>query len=796
MPNLLKYALRNLAQKPVYSSITFTGFTIGIVSSLLIYLWISNELSYEKYFEGYNRIYRVLTLSYEGGKIEKSASSYRPLASSLKKDFPQIEYATFLSFNSETSPLQKELGGAKIEAMPCRTNSDFFNVFQGFQFIEGNPETAFSSPSGIVLNETLAHKLFGNAPALGKNVICDKYGKETYTVSAVIRIPTQTHLDFGYLVSDKNNKVKMFSNEWGDSYFVHVYIKLGKKAMIDDELINSLSNHLSRYRSINAKLMFQPITSIHLHSDYHWNKFDKNEGNNWYIIIFSALALLIIFMASLNFSFLSIARASERSTEIGIKKINGIHPRELIVQFLFESLFQTYLAAILAIIVVRIALPFFNTLTGQELGFNFSLSLVFNLFVLTTIVGVLAGTYPAFYLSAFKPAAIFGRLSNTGSGLAFTRIMTVIQFAIAIFFIISTIMFMKQLSYIRNKNLGFDDKNIVVVPTGLWYENKQFKEELMRNPKILGVSATVDAPVDFYWRTKFSFNQNGKKDSLVAGIMWTDEDFAKTYKLQVVKGQFLQMDYSAFWKESMKNYKKDTNTVYSYPIVINEAAEKALNIPDPIGTRIDNFVIVGVVKDFHFQPLKQAIQPLILTNDPQNIATMNIRIANTCKDATLKYIKNTYQKYHSVREFTYRYFDDLLDEKYHAEKRLKNISLMFAILGMIISVLGIWGMTYYSCLRRTKEIGIRKVNGARVTEILIMLNTDFIKWVAIAFVIACPIAWYAMHQWLQDFAYKTKLSWWVFAVAGVAAVAVALLTVSWQSWRAATMNPVESLRHE
>ena len=799
MNHRIKIAFRNIIRKPVYSIITFTGFTFGIVASLLIYLWVSNELSYEKFHPDYQRIYRVLTLSLQGDEIVKSPGCYRPVPKTMKMDYPQIEYATYISYSSEDSPLHLEPDGEKIEARMCWTNGDFFNIFAGFTFLEGSPENAFNKPENIVLTEETARKIFGDQSALGQTLISDNYSREAYTVSGVIRIPKQTHLDFGYIISEKNTRYSGYSESWSDKGHVRVYIKLRKDAQIDDQFLSTISNHVSRYSIYTDKLVFQPLADIHLHSDYQNYIYDKNPGSSRYVWIFSGLAFLIILMASLNFSALSVARASERSVEIGIRKVTGAERISIFWQFMIESVFQTFAATIIGIFIVWFILPWFNNLSSQELSLNISFRLLTNLFLLTIMVGIFAGIYPSLYLSGFNPVGIFKGGSISGSRSNFIRLLVTVQFTIAIFFIIATSLFVKQLNYIHNKDLGIDDKNIVVFPTGLWYGNKQFKEELLRNPSILNVSASAYAPVDFAFRHGLSLSHQGRTDTLQAYLYWVDEDFADTYKVEVIKGQFLQMDYSGFWKEyETQNKSRDNGIDYtvSLPIVINETAEKILAFDDPIGQRIGNSVIVGVVKDFHFRPLHYPIGPLVMINDPQNIMTMNVRIAPANISETLNYIRDTYKKHRDDREFSYSFFDDLLDEKYQAETRLKNITIAFALLAIIISVLGILGMAIFSIDRRTKEIGIRRVAGAKSTEILILLNKEFIIWVVLAFTIATPIAWYSMHKWLQNFVYKTEFSWWVFALAGIIALGIALITVNWQTWRAAIRNPVEALRYE
>jgi len=795
----LKSSLRNLRSKPVYSLITFVGFTFGITAGLLIYLWVMNELSYDKFHMDYERVYRVLTLSKQGDEIVKSSGSYRPLPATLKKDYPQIEYATYLYSSSEDSPLQKEEGGEKIEARESWVNSDFFFIFNGFPFIEGNAFDAIENASGIILSETVAQKLFGEEPALGKTVIIDKYGKSIYSVSGVIRVPKNSHIDIGYILPEVNTSVAGYSGHWGDKAYNRVYVKLREDAVIDDAFLNQITNHLSRYTNKTDKLLFQPLADIHLHSDYEPNRFDKNISNFKYVWIFSGLAMLIILMASLNFSILSVARASERSTEIGIKKVNGAGRFHIIRQFMGESLVHTFAAMLVALLVIWFILPWFNNLAGKEIVFRFSFRLVRNLLLISLFTGFVAGLYPSFYLSSLNPSGIFRGGSLSGSRAPFIRLLVTVQFGIAIVFIVATSVFVKQMNYVRTKDLGLTHENMVVVPTGLWYGNQSFKQELMRDPNILGVTASVYAPVDFGWTTSLPLTSLGRTDSLNASLFWADEDFAKTYQLEMVKGEFLKMTGNDYWKENEKaneSRKEGKNYAVSIPIVINQKAEKVLGFEDPVGQRIGNNVIVGVVKDFHFRTLHQPIGPLVITNDPQAIQTMNIRIAPNNKAETLKYIRDVYQKYTDNRGFSYHFFDDLMDEKYKDDTRLKNITTAFSLLAIVISVLGILGMAYFSIDRRTKEIGIRKVNGAKVSEILTMLNKDFIKWVIVAFIVATPIAFFAMHNWLENFAYKTVLSWWIFVMAGLLALGIALLTVSLQSWRAATRNPVEALRYE
>jgi putative ABC transport system permease protein len=799
MNHRIKISFRSLSKKPIYSLITFVGFTLSIAAGLIIYLWIYNEKSFDKFHPDFQRIYRVLTLSKEGDKVVKSPMCYRPVARTLKMDYPQIEFATYISYDSEDSPLHLETSNEKIEARGCYTNEDFFKIFSGFRFIEGSSEKAFNMPGNIVLSDVTAKRIFGNQPALGKIIITDKYSRDVFTVSGVIQIPEQSHINFGYILSENNKRNSVISNNWGDKGWVRVYIELQKDASIDKQFLDQISNQISRYSSITDKLLFQPLADIHLRSDYSDNWTDNKPGSLKYVWIFSCIAFLIIVMASLNYSALAIARASERSLEIGIRKINGGNRFSIFIQYLLESLIQISISSITAFLVALIFLPFFNGLSSERLTFNISSHLAANLFFLILLLGIIAGIYPAAYLSSFNPVVIFRRGSVTGSKRNFIKSLVIVQFTIALFFIMSAILFIKQSNYIHNIDLGLDDKNVIIIPTGLWYDNKDFKEELLRNPRIISVSASTYAPIDVGFKRGLSLSHQGSFDTLEVNYFFVDEDFAKTYKLNVIKGQFLQMTSDSYWKELEKRSNSKTiknEEALSIPIVINETAEKLLGFDNTIGQRIGDNVIVGVVKDFHFRSLHHVIEPLVMSNNPEVITTLNVRILPEDKSETINYIKDIYKKHRENREFSYTFFDDLLEQTYLPETRLKNITIFFAVLAVIISILGILGMSVFLTYSKTKEIGIRRVAGARGYEILILLNKDFLKWLIMAFIIATPLAWYSMHLWLQNFIYKTDLSWWIFLIAATLVFGIALCIVNLHSWKAAMKNPVEAIRDE
>ena len=792
---LMDRIIFNLRTSPkrVYSILSFAGFTIGITAGLLIYLWIYQELKYDKFHPDYQNIYRVLTLSKQNEEVRKSACSYRALAKTLKNDYPQIEGAAYISYSSEDSPLKLENSQISVEARQATMSSDFFRIFRGFKFLEGTPETLPLIPGQIVISEKLKEKLFGKNPALGKTIISDKYDKKVYTVGAVVDIPTNSSLHFDYLIPENGE-----NNSWGDSYWTRVYIKLAGNAVIGDDFKHEIANHIQKYSPIRDKLLFQPIADIHLNADFD-DQLVYNAGNIKYLWIFSILGGFILFMAAFNFSIFSIALSSQRSKEIGIRKVNGASRIQIIIHFFKETFSQTFLAALLALVLLYLLLPSFNYLTGLSIQLIISVRLIFCIFVLIVVVSLIAGLYPSIFLSAISPVKTIKGATDTGSKAGLIRTLVIVQVSFAAFFLIATAFMVKQLEFIRTKDLGLRKENVVVIPTGLWYDSEAFKEELLRNPEISSVSASAYAPVDFSWQVALPLNSLGRTDSIRLSMIMADQDFAKTYNLKILKGVFIPTryaDYWAEWEKKNKASKEDTENQVSIPVVINETAEKTLGIPDIVGKRIGEKVIAGVVKDFHYRPLNYPIEPVMIMNDPENIMTMNVTISPHNRQTTLEYIRKVYKKYRDGREMSYMFFEDMIKDKYKAETRLRNITLGLGLTALIISLLGISGMVLFSVNRKVKEIGIRKVNGARTCDVLMLLNKDFIRWAFVSVIIATPVSWYSVHTWLSSYAYKTALSWWVFAITGICILAIVLVIISLQVLKAASRNPVEALRYE
>ncbi len=784
------------SKNPVYSIISLTGLIIGIVVSFLSFLWIDDELSFDRFHSQSHNIYRVIKTDGLRNEINKSTYVYIPLAQAINHDFPQVDKTTFIKYESQTL---LQFNESALEIIPAYTDTNFFDIFNGFLFTEGNVKTALSKTKSVVLNETVARKLFGNNPALGEEVKVVSED-EIYVVGGVVRLPKQTHLDFGMitLMSYHSYLNDYFSINWERTERSNVYVRLMPNT-ISAKFQEELKKYISKYKESKEELFLQPLLDIHLHSESIQMNSDKNIGNFKSIWIFSGLAFFVLIMSVINFLILFMVRSAGRSIEIGIKKINGASRLKIVWQFVSESVFQIVFVAIFALFITQLALPEFNVLVNKSVVLNFYNPKFIGIITGAIIIVAVSAILPSLKVSSINPIMILKGKKTSHSKNKFVQILVVLQFAVAIFLIIVAVFLTRQIMFLENKNLGLTAKNIIVLNTGYWQNKSALKEELLKNPFIISVSASVSAPIDYVVKGRYSINNNGIKDSIEASFLVVDEDFANTYQLKLNKGEFLNSsDSNTMEEQKKKTYavNEGKNYTVSIPVVINQTAEKLLGFDDPIGQTFGNYVIKGVVNDFNFESLHHPISPLFMLKFPPATNTLNIRIDSKNKPETIKFINSTLIKMNQTSFPSFRFFDDILKEKYQDMVTLRNFSILLSLLAILISVLGILAISIFIIDKQTKEIGIRKVNGAKVSEILTMLNKDFVKWVANAFVIATPIAWYAMNKWLQNFAYKTELSWWIFALAGLLALAIALLTVSFQSWRAATRNPVEALRYE
>lgn len=803
--NYFKVALRSLWKSKGFSAINIFGLAIGLATCLLITLYVVDELSYDHYNKKAERIYRINSdIKFGGGDLRLTVTS-DPMGAVLKKDYPQVEEYTRV-YNSEGSKLVKKGNQYITEERIAYVDSTFFRVFT-LPAISGDTETALNEPNTVVLTESSSKKYFNTTDVVGKTI---EISDNPYKITAVIKdIPRTSHFNFGFLLSMDN-----VNYQWGSflSNNFQTYIVLQKgvdyKAfeknfitVIDKYLLPQAKqfmqiNSMDDFKKAGNKLEYtlMPLLDIHLHSD-RFPELGTN-GNIQYVYIFSAVALFVLLIACINFMNLSTARSANRAKEVGIRKVLGTEKKTLVQQFLLESILTVIIALIIGIGIAALVLPLFNDVSAKSFSAKDFVSGRIVLFILLVpfVVGVLAGIYPAFFLSRFKPVTV---LKGSSVGIFkksnLRSVLVVFQFATSIILIIGTVVVYRQLQYIQNKNLGFNKEQVLIINgTGALQNNAEvFKNEVRNLPGVTSASFTGYLPVSSSARSDNSFSKSAVMDSKTGVNMqrWTvDYDYINTLGMQMIQG---------------RNFSKEFGSDSS-GVIVNETAAKLLGVSSPLGEKIYTYNnrnepiaynIIGVVKNFHFESLRQNIGPLcMMLGDARFLTSFKVSTSNI--QALVKQIESKWKVMAPGMPFSYRFLDDSFDEMYRSEQRVGKIAITFAVLAILIACLGLFGLVTYAAERRIKEIGIRKVLGATISNIIGMLSKDFLLLVVIAAVISFPIAWWGMNQWLQDFAYRIDISWWIFIIAGLMAAVIALITVSFQAIRAALANPVKNLRTE
>ncbi|GAB2842407.1 ADOP family protein [Ferruginibacter profundus] len=810
--NYFKVAFRNLWKNKGYSAINIFGLAIGLATCLLITLYVTNELSYDKYLSNANRIYRINSdLRFGGGDLHMTQTSdmMGPL---LKKDYPQVEEFTRV-YTSEGSKLIKKGSEFINEPHIAYADSTFFSVF-ALPAVEGDTKTALNEPNTVIVTASTAKKYFGTVNVLGKNIeVKNNSGTTPFKITAIINdIPKDSHFNFDFLLSMKN-----VNYQWGQltSHNFHTYLLL-KPGTDYKAFEKNLDQYTAKYvlpyvqqfikvssmdelKKSGNKLQYSlmPLTDIHLHSDYTFEI--TPSGNIQYVYIFSAVALFILLLACINFMNLSTARSANRAKEVGIRKVLGTERKTLIAQFLVESTVTAVIALVIAVAVAYFVLPLFNNIAAKSLSITDLLSarILPFLVLLPFVVGVLAGSYPALFLSGFKPIVVLKGNVNTGFKKSNLRnVLVVFQFATSIMLIICTIVVYKQLDYIQNKKLGFNKDQVLIID-GAYALDKNvqaFKNDVLAMQGVSSGTLSSYLPVTNSSRSDNTYSKEAVMDTKNGIDMQTwriDYDYIKTMGMEIVQG---------------RNFSKDFGSD-STALLITETTAKLLGYDNPVGKMIyapsnkqgDNNLypreIIGVVKDFHFESLRQKMGPLCMSlANSTGLASFKINTANT-KNLVAQ-IEAKWKTLAPGMPFSYRFLSDSFDDMYRSEQRAGSVAIVFAILAIVIACLGLFGLVTYMAEQRTKEIGIRKVLGASVGNVVTMLSKDFLILVGIAAILAFPVAWWAMHQWLLDFAYRIDISVWVFVFAAIAALLIALATVSFQAIKAALTNPVKSLRTE
>ncbi|MDP4284477.1 MAG: ABC transporter permease [Bacteroidota bacterium] len=804
--NYLKIAFRNIWKNKAFSALNIIGLASGLAVCLLIVLYVKDELSYDKYNVNAERIYRIDADLYFNGTKLTAATVPEPLAPTLLKDYPQVEAMVRL-INEGAISIKK--GDQNIQDhRAVFADSTFFKVFT-VQMTAGTPSTALKDPNSIIIDETTAKKYFNSTDVLGKTLYVNN--TTNCKVTGVIKdFPERSHFHFSF-IRPLADSYRGNADEWlSNNAHSYILVKPGvTRAFMQTRLNETIRKYL--YAQLQTELHtspedmeshgnyfryhLMPLTNIHLHSNKSY-EFESN-GNVSYVYIFSLIAFFILLIACVNFMNLSTARSANRAKEVGIRKVAGSTRSHLITQFLTESVLLSFFSLLAAIALSALLLPLFNQLSGKEMQVStlFSTWLFPVMIGLMFIVGCIAGSYPAFYLSSFQPIKVLkGNIAKGFKNSWLGGSLVVFQFSISIILIIGTIVIYKQLDYIQNRKIGYNREQVLVLHNTNWLgkQAKSFREDVLKIPELENATISGDLPTS----EADGFNQNGwfldatlnASKAIIMTSFRVDENYIPTLGMKMVNGRNFSQKYLSD----------------STGLILNEAALKLVGFKDPLKATIYNqdannkplaFHIIGVVKDFNYSSMHNKVAPLImqLGNNPSSIA---LRINTKNIPSTINKIKDDWKIMAPGQPFNYTFMDADFNNAYKAEQRTGKLFITFALFAIFIACLGLFGLVTYAAEQRTKEIGVRKVLGASVSGIVAMLSKNFAKLVLIASVIAFPIAWWTMNKWLQSFAYRIHISWWVFVIAGIATILIALITVSFQAIKAAFANPVKSLRSE
>ena len=801
--NYFKIAWRNIRKNKLFSFINILGLSLGIATCFIIMLYVQNELSYDRFNKNANNIARIVFhANLNGGKIDESVTM-PPVAQTMKKDFPEIKDATrILSFG--TPAIIYNNTAFKDDSFAL-VDPNFFSIFT-LPMIEGDAKTALAQPDGIVITQETAEKYFGKAEPLGKIIEINTDTNRVYKVTGVIKnIPANSHFHFD-LLGSMTSWADAKSNTWlGGSYHTYLLLKPGSdlkkmEARFPDmvakymgpQIQQQMGLSLQQFRSKGNTLGFalQPLKDIHLNSNTT-TEFEPG-GNGTYVYIFGGVAIFMLIVACINFINLSTAGASKRAKEVGVRKVAGSGKLQLIGQFLSESILITFFALFIAFVLVKLALPAFNNISGKHLSFDVNPILAF--IGLGLLVGVVAGIYPAFYLSSFKPISVLkGKLTANNKSFGLRSGLVVFQFFISVALIIGTIVVYQQMKYIQNKDLGYNKDQLITIPNSyaLGKNEQVFKQQMLQDPRIANASVSFYKPAGpTNYNNAIAYPQ-GNDNLVVDGVEYhVDENYVPTLGMTMVSGRNFSKDFATdstgiILNETAAKAFGWNNTTAISKTIIRQNSDRGTNVP---------FHVIGVVKNFNFKSLHDAVSPLYMSLEPEGGLIFKIKTTDVA--GLLATMKKNWDAYSTDQPFTYSFMDDLFNKTYAAEQKTGTILNIFSVLIILVACLGLFGLVTYSAEQRTKEIGIRKTLGASVSQVTQMLSKEFLKLVLIASLIAFPAAWWATNKWLQSFAYRINISWWVFIAAGAAAILIALITVSFQAIKAAIANPVKSLRTE
>lgn len=813
--NYIKLAVRNLMKHKIFSFINIFGLSIGLTCCILISLYIYHEYSYDLHHETAHRTYQLGAVRGPAGESEARSTVPAAMARTLQQDFPEIEETTrLLKLFQDDKTLLKydEPGGATnsfYETGGYIADASFFNIFT-YNFLEGNPKTALTDPKSVVITEEIANKMFGGESAVGKQIRISSStnGDHDYTVSGVFKpYKNPSHIDARFLLSVEGGNMEDFVNNSttlmnNNMFYTYIRLKDGIHPQnLEQKFPAFIEQHMGeelKARGSKAEFFLTPLKDIHLESRIAEKV--TPPGSRKYIYILASIAILTLLIACINFMNLSTSRSSKRSVEVGMRKVLGAERKTLIWQFLGESLIMSLIAYFLAIVLIQFLLPVFSQLAGKEITLapdqHIQLYLVF--LGVTILTGLIAGSYPAFFLSSFKPVRVLkGKFSNSFAAISLRKGLVIVQFVISVVLIIASIVISKQMTFLRSTDLGFQKEQQLVIPlrSGVAKENYlNLKQKIAADPEVHSVGASIyypgiENPTDWLMYKEGNSMENAES----VFINRVDNSFLQTLQIEPVVGRIFSEEFTGDSENSM---------------VINEKAVSVLGFTSPedaVGNWLAfdwegeqfRFDIVGVVKDFHFKDLHMEIEPYgFLLNNTPNQSYIIAHLDSGNYKQKLDAFEEIWKNLIPDEPFEYSFLDQDFQKNYQAEERLAKIISYFTLIAIIISCLGLFGLATFSAEQRIREIGLRKVLGASVSNLVALLSLDFLKLVLLAVLIAAPLAWYAMNKWLQTFAYRIEISWQVFALTALLAVFIAFVTVSFQAVKAALVNPVKNLRTE
>ncbi|NLU95786.1 ABC transporter permease [Chitinophaga sp. Ak27] len=791
LKNYLKIAWRNLWRNKIFSLINVLGLTVGLTACFFIFLYVHFELSYDQFHAKKDRIYRVTCDVKTPSETIQGGITPWPFAPNMQRDFPEIAAFTRVS----TANLLVKKGNVSFqEDQTLFADSSLFRVFD-FKLLRGDAATALRDVNSIVLSETAAKKYFGNADPLGESVLLTGDLIPSTVTGVMADMPENTQLKANMLVS-MSTLTKLnpgLDKSWGN-FGATTFLLLqpnASAAALTAKFPDFIERHNGderRKHKMFYTVALQPLADVYLNTTY--GAYVNGSRNNVYI--FTVIALFILFIAAINFVNLTTARSVERAKEIGIRKVVGATRQELLRQFIGECLLLCLMAFVLTLVLFSALLPAFNLLAGKTISDGLIAEPVYIVILLLAaiLIGLLAGIYPALVLSSFKPIMVLkGRFSTSSKGTLLRKGLVVTQFAISITLIIGTIIVYLQMHYMHNKDLGFSKEQVLVIDTHGDPARDAFKNAIASLPGVMRTTMSSGIPGG---NTEGAYteiqNKQGEMQVANLDLYFVDYDFIPQYKIKLVAG---------------RGFSRDFGTDTTHAMIVNETAVKLLGYTKPeeaVGRSFRQWgregTIIGVVKDFHFRSLQENIKPLTMRIEPGGCEVLSIVVAPRDLQGTLAGIEKNWKTLIPNRPFSYYFLNEFFDRQYRAEERFGKLFFNFALLAILISCLGLLGLASYSALQRTREIGIRKVMGASVTDIVNLLSKDFLKLVILSFLIATPLAWYSMHKWLEIFAYRISIAWWVFLVSGVIALGIAIATISYQAIKAALADPVKSMRAE